>query len=334
MARQTDEPEAPEEKKGFAENFADFMKFVYNPSEGTVLGRGGKSWGRLVVFYTFYYAFLALLLWASLTICYNCLDHEKPYFQTRLENPGVTIQPKLYSKISLEKDIHYSVSDPSSYEKYTGQLTDFLEPYNASLQTSDEEWMDCDNMLARDYDSEWSEDHPDKVCRISTEDLGACGKGDYGYGEGKPCVLVKLNRVIDWTPVGYFHNIEAAADFQWSKAPALSDVLLGGESQQNDLLYVSCYGLKEEDQVALNGEGEDQVSEHTHYQPAGLGMGFYPYKGKAIQPHYLSPVVGVQFTNVQRGVEINVGCKVYAQNINENDKLESGYFHFHLQVDD
>lgn len=329
MARQTDEPAVQEEKKGCMENFNGFLRFVYNPNDGTVLGRGGKSWGRLLVFYTFYYIFLACLFYASITICYNCLDKETPYFQTRLENPGVTIQPKLHSKVSLEKDIIFDVSDPKSYSKYTEQLTEFLEPYQPDQQTNDS-FIDCGNSFTKYY-GDSGEDDKTKVCKFSAAQLGACGTGQFGYDKGQPCVLVKLNKVINWTPVGYFNNLDDAKDYEWSKAPALSDVL-GDKKQSNSQLYVSCYGLKEEDQVNLNGEAG--VSENTKYQPEGLGFGFYPYQGKLVQPGYLSPLVGVQFTHVERNVLINVGCKVYAQNIDESDKLESGFFTFKLQVNE
>lgn len=334
MARQTDEPAVEEAPLGCWDSFMAFMAFVYNPNEGTVLGRGGKSWGRLLVFYTFYYLFLACLFIASITICFNCLDKETPYYQTRLESPGVTIQPKISSFKSLERDIIFKESDPDSYAKYTDQLTEFLKPYNPENQTEENNFIDCDGSLAKDFGTYGRTDVVDderKVCKFSTSQLGNCGSGQFGYDKGQPCVLVKLNRVINWTPLGYFLDEDKAKDFPWSKAPALSDVL-GKKKHTNNQLYVSCYGLKEEDQENLNGE--TGVSKKTKIKPKGLGFGFYPYRGKVIQPHYLSPIVGVQFTNVKRNVLINVGCKVYAQNILENDKLESGFFKFKLQIDE
>ena len=135
MARQLDEPAEEEAPKGCMENCRAFLHFLYNPSEGTVLGRGARSWGRITLFYLCYYAFLACLFAVSVTICFHCLDKDTPYYQNRLENPGVTIQPKLNSRDSLEKDIIYSVSDEDSYKKYTNQLTEFLKPYSAANQT-------------------------------------------------------------------------------------------------------------------------------------------------------------------------------------------------------
>lgn len=330
MARQLDEPVEEEAPKGLRENCLAFLRFLWNPNEGTVLGRTARSWGRITVFYLFYYAFLTCLFTISITITYHCLDKSTPYYQTRLENPGVIVQPKLKSKDSLERDIIYSLSDEASYGKYTSQLTDFLEPYNGN-QTDDDLWADCDTSLAR-TDLVFNNEQIATSCRFDPEEkLGACGSGDYGYSEGKPCVLVKLNRVINWLPLGY-SDPSVSEEGEFSKAPSLADVL-GDRETSNCQLYVSCYGIKEADRENLNGEVA-QVSKNTKYNPEGLGFGFYPYFGKVHQPNYLSPLVGVQFTNVTRNVEINVGCKVYAQNIDEMDRLESGYFRFKLQIND
>ena len=157
--------------------------------------------------------------------------------------------------------------------------------------------------------------------------MGACGTGDFGYGAGTPCVLVKLNKVINWMPLAYA-NLRDSKEGEFSKAPPLTDVLQG-KAVINNILYVSCYGMKEKDRLALNGETA-QVSANTKYSPEGLPLGFYPYFGALRQPNYISPVVGVQFTNVERGTEISVGCKVYARNIDESEKLESGFFNFKL----
>jgi len=44
--------------------------------------------GRILIFYLFYYAFLAALFAISITIVLNSLDPYKPFFQTRLQTPG------------------------------------------------------------------------------------------------------------------------------------------------------------------------------------------------------------------------------------------------------
>ena len=49
--------------------------------------------------------------------------------------------------------------------------------------------MDCSDLDAGDRDK-------DKVCTFNLHQLGDCRKEDeYGYHEGRPCVLLKVNKV-------------------------------------------------------------------------------------------------------------------------------------------
>merc|ERR1712036_53340 len=112
------------------DNVHGFGLFLYNKEEKTVLGRTGHGWARISIFYLFYYLFLACLFAISINITYSCLDKEEPYYQTRLETPGVTIQPKLLSKFSLSTDIRYTISDENSYDDYVKHLDAFLAPYS------------------------------------------------------------------------------------------------------------------------------------------------------------------------------------------------------------
>ncbi|XP_013856750.1 sodium/potassium-transporting ATPase subunit beta-233, partial [Austrofundulus limnaeus] len=68
-------------------------------------------------------------------------------------------------------------------------------------------------------------------------------------------------------------------------------------------------------------EDADKIGEIKYY---GIGGGFplqyYPYYGKRLHPHYLQPLVALQFTNLTRNTELRVECKVYGQNIDYNEK--------------
>jgi len=285
-----------EESKSFKDTAAAFGKFIYNGDDGTVLGRNGASWGRLGAFYFVYYAFLAALFAISINICLSCLPKDKPYYQTRLQTPGVTIQPKLHSKESLSTDIQYSIKD-KSYEKLVSHLDDFLAPY-------------------------------------TKEDFGPCGTAGYGYADGTPCIFVKVNKIIDWKAYG-FTDLQVESDRadnrdQNSKAPALVDVLPTITSGPYDpnLIYIACYGLKEEHQ--------DNLGKVTYYPEAnpGLPLSSFPYMGPEAADPYKSPIVAVQLGEVKTGVEISVGCKAYALNILDDARTNSGFLHFKVKIDE
>jgi len=276
------------------ENLRGFGNFLYDPEQKTVLGRSGAGWARISIFYLFYYLFLACLFAISINITYSCLDKEEPYYQTRLETPGVTIQPKLLSKFSLSTDIRYTISDENSYKDYVEHLDTFLAPY-------------------------------------SGQDFGPCSTGGgYGYAEGKPCIFVKVNKIIKWKAYG-FTDLQVETDRatnrdENSKAPALVDALPGG-TYDPSLMYIACYAWKEADQAHLG--------EVTYYPEAapGLPLAKFPYLGKVNDPDYVPPIVAVQLGEVTPGEEISVGCKAYALNILDDARTNSGFIHFKVKID-
>lgn len=284
------------------ENLAGFSKFLYNKEEKTVLGRNSASWGRITVFYIFYYAFLAALFAISITITFNLMPTDEPYFKTRLQTPGVTIQPKIPSKVEQSSDIIYTTKDgvDSSYKKYTNQLKEFLKDYNAS-------------------------------------DFGQCGT-DYEaqYKAGKPCVFVKINKIINWTPLPFFDiNEENKGKYKdsresESKAPSLQKFIntTGIGYNPNRYIYVSCYGV-ETTKTDSNDVKDIGVVELT---PDGLPREKYPYVGKKEMDSYICPIVAVQFLNITKNVDLKVGCKAYARNIYDEARINAGYMHFNMKI--
>jgi len=287
------------EEKSFMESAADnargFALFLYNKEEGTVLGRTGRGWARISIFYLFYYLFLAALFAISINITLSCLGKDRPYFQTRLEVPGLTIQPKLPSKDSLSTDIFYS-REEGTYDKYVKQLDTFLE--------------------GRDVSS-----------------FGACGQSGYGYAEGKPCLFLKVNKIIGWVPY-LFIDTTAEEEVKReenrkanSKAPSLNAFLAQQDIQYNpDLMYVSCYALKDENAGKLG-----QMTVHPTAAP-GLPKSGYPYADAGQKETYKSPIIAIQLEPTAFGEEIGVGCKAYARNILDDARTNAGFIHFKLNI--
>ncbi|CAK8672290.1 sodium/potassium-transporting ATPase subunit beta-3-like [Clavelina lepadiformis] len=312
---------------------SDFRVFLFDTENHTVMGRTANNWGQIFIFYAFYYAFLTALFAGAIILVRGILDPYVPRFQTRVQTPGLTIQPRLPSKEALNSDIRFTASNPDSYAQYTTQLREFLKQYDTQ---NDTQYFlpSCTNGKVQNYQN-FAEGDIARSCPFNTADLGPCGSGEFGYDEGKPCIYVKVNRIINWYPVGFTDLTAQQATYNdVSRAPSLTDVLkVTGRPYDPYRMYISCYGWSDEDQINLNGESS-AVSTNTKYYPADNGIPFmyYPYYGKLRQPEFVTPVVAVQFTNVMRGQEIMVACKAYARNIEDDERMGIGYYSFSMKI--
>merc|ERR1712135_142809 len=287
------------------ENAAAFRTFLYNSEEKTVLGRNSSSWGRISVFYFVYYAFLAALFAISIHITYSLMPTDKPYYQTRLQTPGLTIQPKLPSNVASNSDIIYTTAKSESYEKYVNHLTDFLKAYNAT----DSQYGPC-----------------------------ASSKTKQAYKDGKPCIFLKLNKIINWNPIPFDNAAdEDQADFQkrreeHSNAPSLTAWITQQSITYNKYawVYVSCYGVESKKTTA---DDKKAIGSMTA-SPDGLSLKAFPYHGTSEKDTYQSPIMAMQFTNVEKNADIKVGCKAYAQNILDETRINAGFIHFTMKICD
>ncbi|XP_067331388.1 sodium/potassium-transporting ATPase subunit beta-3-like isoform X3 [Channa argus] len=97
-------------------------------------------------------------------------------------------------------DIFYNKSDPVKYAEHVQNLESFLQRYNDTEQEKNE---DC--RQGEYFEQDNTEEMTKKVCRFKRGSLSLCsGLSDtsFGYSEGKPCVLLKMNRIIGLKPRG------------------------------------------------------------------------------------------------------------------------------------
>ncbi|XP_036938824.1 sodium/potassium-transporting ATPase subunit beta-3a [Acanthopagrus latus] len=182
-----------EDKPANKESTSSWKDSIYNPRTGEFLGRTACSWGLILLFYLVFYCFLAGMFALTMWVMLLTLDDYVPRYRDRVPFPGLVIRPK-----SL--DIHFNKSDPLKYATYVQHLESLLQRYNDSTQQVNEDCPPGEYYIQDD-----TEVMTKKVCRFKRSALSLCsGLSDtsFGYSEGKPCVLLKMNRIIGLKPRG------------------------------------------------------------------------------------------------------------------------------------
>ncbi|XP_039984199.1 sodium/potassium-transporting ATPase subunit beta-1a [Xiphias gladius] len=276
-----------------------WRKFVWNSEKNEFLGRTGGSWFKIFLFYVIFYGCLAGIFIGTIQAMMLTLSNYKPTYQDRVAPPGLSHTP-----LSEKSEIAFKKSDESTYNKYITSVNNFLQVYDDSRQEDMMKFEDCGD-IPQSYKERGNleiETVERKACRFRRSWLGSCsGESDptYGFKEGKPCIIVKLNRIVNFRPRVPSDNSSLPEALQGKLMP--------------NLIPIYCKNKREED--------EDKIGEIKYF---GIGGGFplqyYPYYGKLLQPNYLQPLVAIQFTNLTVGQELRIECKAYGANINYSEK--------------
>ncbi|XP_038125065.1 sodium/potassium-transporting ATPase subunit beta-1b [Cyprinodon tularosa] len=289
-----------------------WKQFLWNSEKKELLGRTGGSWFKIGLFYLIFYGCLAGIFVGTIWAMLQTLSLHKPTWQDRVAPPGLSHAP-----YADKTEVVFNVRELETYLPFTKSLREFVTRYDDSRQTDNMQYEDCGDQPA-EYKNRGdleSDPVPRKACRFSRSLLGPCsGLEDlnFGFSVGKPCLVVKLNRIVNFRP-----------------KPPTSNESIPDEAQpkvQPNVIPLYCTSKKEED--------ADKIGEIKYY---GIGEGFplqyYPYYGKRLHPQYLQPLVGLQFTNLTRNVELRIECKVFGENIdyNEKDRFQ-GRFEVKIQV--
>uniref|UniRef100_A0A8D0DLF4 Sodium/potassium-transporting ATPase subunit beta n=1 Tax=Salvator merianae TaxID=96440 RepID=A0A8D0DLF4_SALMN len=282
------------------EGDGNWKKFIWNSEKKEFLGRTGGSWFKILLFYVIFYGCLAGIFIGTIQVMLLTISEFRPKYQDRVAPPGLTNIPQV-----LKMEISFNPNDPSTYQKYVKMLDNFLKPYNKDQQDEkDMEFETCDTQPSppREKDSDPS---LGKItsCRFFREWLDNCsGLQDptFGYQLGKPCVVIKLNRILGFIPKPPSND---------SLPPELQ------ATYNSHVIPILCTAKKEED--------VDKIGPVEYYglgKVGGFPLQYYPYYGKLLQPKYLQPLIAVQFTNLTTDVEVRIECKAYGQNIDYSDK--------------
>uniref|UniRef100_A0A8C2AQ01 Sodium/potassium-transporting ATPase subunit beta n=1 Tax=Cyprinus carpio TaxID=7962 RepID=A0A8C2AQ01_CYPCA len=228
------------------EKQSSWKDFFYNPRTGEFIGRTASSWALIFLFYLVFYGFLAGMFTLTMWVMLQTLDEHTPTYRDRVANPGLMIRPR-----SLE--IKFNRSIPQQYSMYVQPLESFLQPYNDSLQEANEA---CPEGVYFEQDDVEEK----KVCQFKRSVLRQCSglaDSNFGYSEGQPCILVKMNRVIGLKPRG--DPIASVQDHFYITAnyvqPVVAVKLLLTEDDFNSELTIEC---KVEGSDLLNSDERDK----------------------------------------------------------------------------
>ena len=289
--------------------FRNFLNFVYDKKNGTVLGRTGRSWFEITVFYIIFYSCLAGFFAINMAIFLHTLDSEKPRYYGKGTiigiNPGMGYQPWIDTEPESTL-VRFSPDDNKTYGKYTRQLERFLTKYNYSDDDLKERTRDCNQTQMNTQSGE-------KPCRFDAAALlksaGCSAEEDYGYKVGKPCILLTLNKLIDWEPVSYSKDSEPTE-------------VKGRYNVEKGDVAVACEGEYVADQ--------ENIGELLYYPESGIDRRYFPYR---VDKGYRQAFAIVKFNKPPIGILIEVECKAYALNIIHDRTNRLGMVHFEVLVE-
>jgi sodium/potassium-transporting ATPase subunit beta len=187
---------------------------------------------------------------------------------------------------------------------YTDHIQAFLAQYENEAQEG-EDFIDCDNLKEENREKS-------KVCRFKLDSLGeeCTWQKDYGYDEGAPCVLLKLNKVFGWVPEEYENGTEP--EFLKEK----------NDHMEPGNIHLTCEGE--------NPGDEENMGPVDFFPPTGFPIKYYPYMN---QRGYRQPIVFAKFKKPREGVVMQIWCKAWAENIMHHKNDKAGSIHFELLVD-
>ncbi|KAI7801898.1 protein ATP1B4 [Triplophysa rosa] len=264
----------PKPKRTLHEKIEDLKTYLWNAETKEFMGRSGKSWSLILLFYSALYIFLAAMFGGCMCCLMWSISPYTPTYNDRVMPPGMTMSPHVDTAHGF--DIAFNASDRSSWRKYAKALEAQLRPYDDAVQERRNILCERNTYSMQDNLEESAER---KACLFKRSWLGECSgmkDKDFGYSKGKPCILLKMNRILGYLP------------------------------GQGVAVNVTC-GLKK--------GSTDILGEVLYYPDNTFNMRYYPYYGKLRHVNYSSPLVAVRFTGVQYDTQLHVQCKLNGKGI-------------------
>jgi len=175
------------------------------------------------------------------------------------------------------------------------------------------------------------------LCQFDTSKLQDCEKYPYGYSSKngfKPCVFVKMNRIMDLKPPAI--TSESKADESITKdAPTLKIFDAIKNADKKDRVYINCEGSYPADKEGVKINVFPSAELSTDDGPLN-GLGYIPLKyfpySQFRKGGNESPMIAVQFSGLEnaKGRLIHVMCKAFFDGVIHSKKDKAGLVQFEV----
>lgn len=289
-----------------------FGKALYDSDKGEVFGRTAGSWAKISAFYIVYYSCLAGFFAAMLFGFFKTLDDTEPtqtgMYSLIKYNPGMGFRPLIVTTADTTL-VHINTTNADTYHDKVANIIQYLrengyidEHNRPSNITKDASGRDVFNVGSMG-----------DACTIDPNNVN----NSFGYREGKPCILLKVNKIFRWEPQPFDNDSLTTTDHGKEAEKALGS----GISATN--IGVTCEGENDGDM--------DSLGKVEFYPPEGFAYSFYPYLNAK---DYRAPLVWAKFNHVQKGVLMQIWCKIWAKNIYHHRNDKAGSVRFELMIED
>ncbi|ETE73393.1 Potassium-transporting ATPase subunit beta, partial [Ophiophagus hannah] len=291
------------EKKTCSQRMENFQRFVWNPDTGQLMGRTLINWG----------------MW------------QQTFFKR------VTLRPNVYGEKGME--IYYNISQNSSYAGYVRILKKFLSAYNETMQEDNKNCSQENYYYQKTFDAPNNEKYSCKFTREMLENCSGLTDTKFGFPEGRPCLIIKMNRVRNYIADYQFSS------WQWdcpqselhNYCKENMTILLYGIFTYYVIIYIeSQLSDTSTNTYSIYDQLKDDSSFEVAYYPANgtFSLHYFPYYGLKAQPSYTNPLVAVKLLNFTYNKILHIVCRVVGAGITSNNPHDpyEGKVEFKLQI--
>lgn len=292
--------------------------FLYDPDRGAIMGRTPLSWAKIFVFYCIYYSCLALFWTAAMMLFLGTtISTLEPRWKLEEsiigKSPALAIRPMPRDELIDSSMIMFNKDQPKDKDGVEGWKTwqnrtkIFLDEHQQPLK----KYKYCQDLNMNKTDG--------CLMAFNRDVLEECGKDNFGYKNGTPCVIIKLNRIFGLEHE-YYEKETEDDPFPEDMPRSLADHIKAQDNKQQ--VWVDCHGENPADQ--------DTMGPLTYYpKTRGFPSTYFPYLK---QVGYMSPLIAVKFEAPMIGALIHMECRAWAKNIKYDRMDRVGKAHFELII--